>query len=321
MRLHIGLMLDTQDGMDWDLWTSLVAEVEALGYDSLWCGDHLTSLTGHDESSRIETWTALTIVAATTKRLRFGPLVSPITWHHPSILALTAASVDTLSGGRLEVGIGAGWNAREHRAFGIEMPSLATRCAMLGEAAQVMRLLWADEVVTFNGRYYQLDAARARPRPVQRPGPPLVIGGTGERRTLPIVARYADEWNAYSVTPARYRAKRAVLERCCEEAGRDPAELSHSVVAPIAVGATEADAEARVARLRESCPVLFAPAAGAPTLSSLREQGWIAGTPEQIVDQIGELETAGVSRVVLETADIEDSEPMRIVARDVIPAL
>jgi F420-dependent oxidoreductase-like protein len=323
VSLKVGVMFDAQEGLDWDLWASFALEIEELGYESVWSSDHLVSLVGFPQRPRVDAWTAMTWLASATKRLRFGPLVSPITWRHPSILALTAASVDALSGGRLEVGIGAAWNEYEHQSFGIEMPPMGTRFEMLDESAQVLRLLWSQEEASFNGRHFTLDRAHAHPRPANGSGPPLVIGGTGEKRTLPIVARRADEWNAYGLTVETYRAKRAVLERCCEQAGRPASEISHAVVAPLAIGETEEAVRARIAKLHEVFPLpLQFPEELAPFKPEvLRENGWLAGTPDQVVELIAALAAEGVSRVIFHFLDVEDRESLRLIARDVLPAV
>ena len=250
-------------------------------------------------------------------------MVSPITWHHPSTLALRAASVDSLSGGRLEVGIGVGWNEQEHAAFGIAMPSLKTRFDMLEESAEVLRLLWSEEDATFEGQIYSLRHAHPQIGAPGASGLRLMIGGTGERRTLPITARLADEWNAYGLTPASYRSTRAILDSNCEAIGRASAEISDSIVAPLAIGQTGAEVKDRVARLQEVCPgdPLF-PSEQAPFEPEvLRENGWIAGTPSDVIEQIQAFEAEGVSRLVVHLIDVDDRASLEILARDVLPQL
>jgi F420-dependent oxidoreductase-like protein len=323
VSLKVGVMFDAQEGLDWEGWTFFAEELEELGYESVWSSDHLVSLVGFPRRPRVDAWTVMTWLATATKRLRFGPMVSPITWRHPSILALTAASVDVLSGGRLEVGIGAAWNEYEHQSFGVPMPPTRTRFDMLEESAQVLRLLWTQEEASFGGEHFTLDRAHAHPRPVQQPNPRLVIGGTGERRTIPIVARRADEWNAYGLTPETYRAKRAILERHCEEADRSPSEITHALVAPLAIGETEAEVRARVARLHEVFPLpLQFPEELAPYEPEvLRANGWMAGTPDQIVELVQALAAEGASRVIFHMLDMDDRDSLRLVARDVLPAV
>jgi alkanesulfonate monooxygenase SsuD/methylene tetrahydromethanopterin reductase-like flavin-dependent oxidoreductase (luciferase family) len=289
----------------------------------VWAADHLVSLVGFPQRARVDTWTALTWLATATKRLRLGSLVSPVTWRQPSLLALTAASVDALSGGRLEVGIGAGWNAYEHEAFGIDLPEPTTRWRMLDESAQVLRLLWSQEEASFKGRYFTLKRAHCHPRPVQRPSPPLVIGGIGETRTLPIVARRADEWNAYSLTPKAYHAKVAALERHCEQAGRPMSAIRRSIAAPLATAASEAGVQIRIDRLTDvfPLPLQFPPELAPFTPKVLRERGWLVGTPPQVVEQIQALKAEGVHRVMLHHLDVEDHESLALVASDILPAV
>ena len=193
--MKLGVMIEGQEGVTWDLWRQLTAKVEALGFESLWRSDHFMSL---EDSSRdaIETWAALTLTAAETTRLRFGPLVCPMTFRHPSLLARMAASVDVLSGGRLVLGLGAGWNEHEHRAFGLPFPPLTERIDRLEEGIEVILRLLGDGPAHFNGRHYQLNGSNPCPKPVQKPRIPLIIGTTGAGRMLRVVARYADEWDA-----------------------------------------------------------------------------------------------------------------------------
>jgi F420-dependent oxidoreductase-like protein len=316
-------MFDAQEGLDWEGWAVFAEEIEQFGFESVWAADHLVSLVGFPERPRVDTWTALTWLATATKRLRFGSLVSPVTWRQPSLLALTAASVDVLSGGRLEVGIGAGWNAYEHDAFGIDLPGAATRWRMLDEAAQVLRLLWSEEEASFKGRCFRLERAHCHPRPVQRPGPPLLIGGTGEKRTLPIVARRADEWNAYSLTPKDYQSKAALLERNCDQAGRPISAIRRSIAAPLAIATSSTAVQKRIDRLTDVFPLpLQFPVELAPfTPKVLRERGWLVGTPPQVVEQIQALGAEGVHRVMLHHLDVEDHESLALIGSDVLPAV
>ena len=320
--MKIGVQFEVQDGVGWNRWRELAARVDELGYESLWRSDHLFSVVGDLTKTGIETWTSLTYLATATSRIRFGPLVSPMTFRHPSLLALQAAAVDELSGGRLEVGVGAGWEPREHESFGVPFPSTPERFERLDEGLTVMKLLWTEPEPEFEGRFYSLHGARLHPKPLQRPHPPIVVGGTGEKRSLRIVAKHADEWNAHGVTVDVYRAKRAVLDRYCAEFGRDPAAVRHSVTAPCAIGMSEntirdrIDAQSRLLPLRT--PAFF-PEGKPQTIDALRARGWIVGRPEEIVDQIRTLAEAGVDRVMLELIDAYDDESLELIAREVLP--
>jgi F420-dependent oxidoreductase-like protein len=199
--MRIGVMIEAQEGLTWDRWVRIGERVESLGLDSLWRSDHFFSLSGHHERPSLECWTSLAALAMRTQRIRFGPLVSPMTFRHPALLARMAAAVDGLSDGRLVLGVGAGWNEAEHAAFGITLPTLKERFDRLEEGIAVIRALWTGEPVDLDGRYYPLRGASALPRPVQQPAPPLLIGGDGEVRLLRIVAQHADEWNSHAPGP------------------------------------------------------------------------------------------------------------------------
>src|SRR5512145_1979397 len=203
MALGLGLMIEGQEGLTWDRWRRLARLAEDGGFESLFRSDHLTGLFGEPRRPSLDTWASLTWLATATRRIRFGPMVCPLTFYHPALLAKRAAAVAELSGGRLDLGIGAGWHEGEHRMFGIPFPPLRERLDRLECGARVIRALWQGRPVTLDQPYYPLREAQSFPVP---PGGavPLVVGGRGERRTLRIVAEHADEWNLTRVTPAEY---------------------------------------------------------------------------------------------------------------------
>lgn len=322
--MKIGVQFEAQDGVGWDRWRELATRVDDLGYESMWRSDHLFSVVGDRSKTGIETWTSLTYLATATSRIRFGPLVSPMTFRHPSLLALQAAAVDELSGGRLEVGVGTGWEPREHEVFGVPFPSTPERFERLDEGLTVMKLLWTEDEPEFKGQFYSLRGARCHPKPLQRPHPPIVVGGTGEKRSLRIVAKHADEWNAHGVTAAVYRAKRAVLERHCAELGRDPATIRHSVTAPCVTTMSEKTIRDRIEAQSRLLPLrtpAFFPEGEPQTIEAMRARGWIVGHPEEVVDQIRTLAAEGVERVMLELIDAYDDETLELIAREVLPKL
>lgn len=318
--VKLGVMLEGQEGVSWDLWRQLMARVEALGFESLWRSDHFMSL---ENSSRdaIETWTALTLTAAETTRLRFGPLVCPMTFRHPALLARMAAAVDTLSGGRLVLGVGAGWNEHEHGAFGIPFPSLQERIDLLEEGIEVILRLLRDGPAHFEGRYYRLKGADPHPKPTQQPRIPLLIGTTGAGRMLRVVARYADEWDAPGVTsPPAYRARRERLARYCRDISRDPDEIRRCVSTAYLIGQDASSVRRRAAAMRQLFPSL-ASMDPAILLEALRNDGWVIGTPDQIVVQLRALADEGVERVILQHNDPGDFEALELIAREVMPAV
>jgi F420-dependent oxidoreductase-like protein len=318
--MKLGVMIEGQEGVTWDLWRRLMARVEALGFESLWRSDHFTSL---EDSSRdaIETWVALTATAAETTRLRFGPLVCPMTFRHPSLLARMAASVDVLSGGRLVLGLGAGWNEHEHRAFGIRFPPLQERIDLLEEGIEVILRLLGDGPACFEGRYYQLNGSNPRPKPIQQPRIPLLIGTTGAGRMLRVVARYADEWDAPGITSvAAYRVRRERLDSYCRDINRDPDEIRRCVSTAYLIGHDAAALRRRGAMMQQLIPSLASLDPGAMP-EVLRTDGWIVGTPDEIVVQLRALAGEGVERVILQHNDPTDFEALELIAYEVMPAL
>ena len=317
--MHLGVMIEGQEGLNWERWREICRRVEALGFESLWRSDHFFSLQGHSERDALETMVSLTLTAAETRRLRFGPLVTSMTFRHPALLARMAAAIDQLSGGRFILGVGAGWNVPEHQAFGIPFPPLKQRMDMLEEGIRVIQALCngsgRDSV---SGRHFSLDHAEMHPRPSQQPLP-LLIGGSGERRTLRMVARYADEWNLIG-TPERVREKSAVLEQHCEREGRDPATITRSVMAGFLIGASDAEVTRRLTELRSVNSNL--PAVDDATLKDqLRGRGWLVGTPEQIAEQLGELAAVGVQRVMLQHHLMTDFEALELIAATILPVV
>lgn len=318
--MKLGVMLEGQEGVTWDLWRQLMARVEALGFESLWRSDHFMSL---EDSSRdaIETWVALTLTAAETTRLRFGPLVCPMTFRHPSLLARMAASVDTLSGGRLVLGLGAGWNEYEHRAFGIPFPPLRERMDLLEEGIEVVLRLLSDGPAHFDGRHYQLQGSDPRPKPIQQPRIPLLVGTTGAGRMLRIVARYADEWDAPGITsPPAYRARRQRLDEYCRSINRDPDEIRRCVSTAYLIGHDEAALRRRGAVMQQRIPSL-APLDPLVVPEVLQRDGWIVGTPGRIVVHLRALADEGVERVIFQHNDPADFEALELIAYEVMPAV
>ncbi len=197
-------------------------------FESGWTFDHFYPIFSDHKGPCMEAWVTTTALAQATERLRVGVLVTGNVYRHPAVLANMAASVDVISSGRLELGIGAAWNQQECDAYGIDLPPLKERFDRFDEALEVIHLLLTQEESDFDGRFYKLTAARCEPKPVQKPHPPIVIGGTGERRTLRSVARWADHWNLPGGGVDVFKAKREVLHKHCADAGRDPSEITTS---------------------------------------------------------------------------------------------
>ncbi len=315
--MQLGVMIEGQEDLNWDLWRRIIRAAEDLGFESLWRSDHFFSLSGPRTRDALETFISFVLVAEQSSRIRFGPLVSSMTFRHPSLLARMAAQIDLLSGGRFVLGMGAGWNVPEHEAFGLPFPPIRERMDRLEESIQVVKALWSDGPANFDGRYYQLQDATCFPKPAQRPLP-VLVGGSGERRTLRIVARYADEWNGVGLDVDAYRRKRAVLEQHCAEVGRDPATIRHSQMAAFVIGRDAAEQRAHLARIAEKIPMLQRQEPDA-ALAGMRERGWLVGTPAEIVEEIGRREEAGLSRIMLQHHANDDFATLELIAAEVLP--
>ena len=208
-----------------------------------WLFDHFMPLGPDPTGPCLEGWTLLAALAAQTERIRVGQMVTGNTYRHPAVLANMGATVDIISHGRMDFGIGAGWNELEHSSYGIPLPEPGDRIRMLGEACEIIRRMWTEEAPTFEGRYYQVHDARCEPKPVQKPLPPFVIGGSGEKLTLRVVAQYADIWNFVGGPVDEFLRKCAILDEHCAVVGRDPAAIARSIQFPVNYGDLSATRE------------------------------------------------------------------------------
>jgi F420-dependent oxidoreductase-like protein len=232
-------------------WTELLERVrfaEEAGFDGIWLFDHFKALYGDPGGPCLEAWTLLAALGAATTRIRLGPMVTGMTYRHPSMLAMEAITVDQISGGRVELAVGAAWFEQEHRELGFDYPGTKTRAERLEEGMQVMRLLMTEDDVSFHGKHFQLNHATYRPRPVQQPHPPVWIGADGERLMLPIVARRADVWHS-SASFDVYHRKSQLLDRLASEAGRDPASIRRA--ASVSLDDEDAEVKRNIDRLLE----------------------------------------------------------------------
>jgi F420-dependent oxidoreductase-like protein len=302
--LEVAIMIEGQDGIDWRRWQRLVRTVEELGYAGLFRSDHFTNPTG-PVLDALELWSSLTWLADNTSRIEFGPLVSPVSFRHPVITAWQASAVDNLAGGRLRLGIGAGWQEREHETYGFDLLDTDRRFARFEEALQVViLLLQSEEPVSFDGEFYRLRDAVLMPRSPRPGGPPIVIGGNGPRRTLPLAARYADEWNAVLVTPERFIELDARLDELLQEVGRPPEQVRRTLMTRAVSGRTTADVERKLA---------------GRSADELRGRGAIVGTAPEAAEQLGRLEEAGVQRVMLQWLETDDIDGLEAMAQTVLP--
>ena len=312
--MRLCLMIEGQETVSWDDWLALAEAAERLGFEGLFTSDHYGSVQGQAGRSSFDAWTVLGALAARTSAVRLGTLVSPATFRHPSVLAKAVATVDHVSGGRTELGMGAGWLTAEHETYGFPFPSLAVRMSMLAEQVEIVHRSWSDDVFTFIGAHYTLRECRALAKPVQRPHPPLIIGGRGGPRSLGIAARWADDYNIVSTPRDDAAGLRRALVQACERVGREPADMGTSFMSAVCIGADAAEVRARAARIGERMGW-----ADADGLLKSTEGRWFAGTPDEVVAQIAELADAGVGRVHLQMLLHEDLEAIELIAREVAP--
>ncbi len=316
--VRLGVMIEAQEGLTWQRWDRLIDTAIQNNFDSLWRSDHLFSVMGISDRDQLSLWPSLTLVAARDSNLEFGALVSPTTFRHPVMLAKDATALDNLSNGRFWLGVGAGWNEQEHRAFGFPLPPLKERMDRLEESIEVIKLLWSGRPVTYGGDQFRLDEAQMRPVPTRPGGVPLMIGGSGEKRTLRMVARFANEWNTTASSLDVYRHKVDVLEQHCQDIGRDSSQIARSMMVGHIIGADEAELKERASRIQRIIPSTQ----NMPVeevISTMRERGWLVGTPDEIVDAIQARAKLGVSRIMLQTHDQEDMSALELFAKAVMP--
>jgi F420-dependent oxidoreductase-like protein len=319
--IEVSISVEGQTGLTWPLWRRWVAMAEARGFSGLYRSDHFTMPDPPDEDS-LECVVSLAYLADHSSRVRFGPLVAPLSFRDPVMLARQAAALDDLSGGRMVLGLGTGWIEREHSLFGYELGDLRTRFARLEEGLEVVtRLLKRDEAVSYEGQFYRLREAVLLPRPQREGGPPILIGGSGPERTLELTARFADVWNGIFMGPDTFRERSATLDVLLSKHGRRPHDVKRTLASLCFFGRTEDALERRVQLARESDDDL----ASLPLeelLETLRtEWGAIAGSPKIAIEQIRTYEQAGVEELMLEWFPADDVEGAEAFATDVLSRL
>jgi len=310
-------MIEGQEGVTWEQWCALAAACEEHGIETLFRSDHYISQADEDANVAHDAWTTLAALAARTTTLRFGTLVSPATFRLPSLLANAAATVDHVSGGRVELGLGAGWMEREHRAFGFPFPETPVRLEMFAEQLEIVHRLWTEERVDFRGRHYTLENAPGLPKPLQQPHPPLLVGGSGTRGTAEPAARFADEYNCPFVSPEDFAAVRAKVARTCERAGRDPATMRFSTMTGCLIGATRAEALEHARELYGRTPRDVE----LDTWVERYAQRTVIGSVDEAAARLREYERAGCERIMLQHLLHADLEPVRLIGRQLAPAV
>jgi len=327
VNMDIAIMIEGQNGLNWPRWKKIVQAVEDLGFAGLYRSDHFTNSEPPDLDS-LDLWVSLTWLADNTKRIEFGSLVTPFSFRHPAHIARAASAIDDLSGGRFTLGLGAGWQDREHEKFGFPLLDIDGRFRRMEEGLEVVtRLLDSDEPTNFSGEFYTLKEAVMLPRPARPPSPrpavvrggranaltghaasgtPILIGGNGKKRTLPLVARFADEWNAVFTTADEVQRLNGVLDGMLEEHGREPTDVRRSLMTGCVFGSSDA-------KVKEVSKVY-----GELTIEELWEHGFIIGTGSQVSEQLAQLAETNINRVMLQWLDLDDLDGLEALAKAVL---
>ena len=304
--MDIAIMLEGQNGLNWPRFQRIARAVEDLGFAGLYRSDHFTNNDAPDIDS-LELWVSLTWLAGHTQRIEFGPMVSPVSFRNPVFTARIGKDVDDLSGGRLTLGVGAGWQAREHTHFGFDLLEIPERFARFEEGLTVItRLLREEAPVTFTGQYYQLQEAVLLPKPQRAGGPPVLIGGNGEQRTLPLVARYANEWNGVYLTAQRYASLSQRLDELLIAQGRQPQDVRRSLMTGLIFSPAAAPSQAQLQGM------------GFDSAEAARSRGMVVGGPTEVKEQLGQLAAVGVQRVMLQWMDLDNIEGLTALAKAVL---
>jgi alkanesulfonate monooxygenase SsuD/methylene tetrahydromethanopterin reductase-like flavin-dependent oxidoreductase (luciferase family) len=311
--MRIDLMIEGQEGVTWPQWQAIAAACEEHGISTLFRSDHYMNLDGaHPERGALDAMGTCIALAATTTKVRLGTMVSPVTFRHPSEIARLATTTDVISGGRFELGLGAGWHEREHAAHGFEFYNLKTRLEILEEQLQIVLGNWQDGPFSFSGKHYRLEQLDARPKPVQKPHPPLLMGGAAGPKVAGWAGRYADEYNTSLVPLAELKVRKARIDAAVAAAGRAPIPLS--VMASVVIGADEAGARRHAEAAAELSGI------PAETLLADAPSNWLVGTVDQLAEQLSEYKAAGVSRILAQIPH-DDLESVELLGAVLAPRL
>jgi F420-dependent oxidoreductase-like protein len=304
--MRVALMIEGQEGVTWEQWLALADACERHGVETLFRSDHYISQSNEDRNVAHDAWTTLAGLAARTTTLGLGTLVSPATFRLPALLANAVATVDHISGGRVELGIGGGWMEREHRAYGFPFPETSTRLEQFAEQLEIIHSLWTEPRIDFHGKHYTLEDAPAQPKPVQYPRPPLLVGGSGTRGTAVPAARFADEYNTPFASPDDFARIRAKVQLACAEVGRT---LRFSTMTTCLIGATHDDAMERAHRLYGRIP---RQASFDDWLDAYRKRS-VIGSVDEVAEQLRRYE--GCDRVMCQHLLHDDLEVVELIGK------
>lgn len=292
--MRINLMIEGQESVTWNQWVALARAVEAAGLEGLFRSDHYQSVAAHTERSSLDAWVTLGGLGAVTEGIRLGTMVSPTSFRHPSVLAKNVVTADHISGGRIELGMGAGWHELEHRTYGFDFHDLGTRYEIFEEQVEIVSRQFLQGRFDHDGTHYRLEACEANPKPVQSPSVPVILGGVAGPRSARLAARFADEYNTVFPSLDAVRERKANLDDACAGAGREPLPLS--IMTGCLLGRDEAEVRDRAGRLHARSGQEGDLDAW---LDGLREE-WVIGTPEQATERLAAYAQAGVSRFMLQ---------------------
>jgi F420-dependent oxidoreductase-like protein len=306
--MDLRVFTEPQQGATYDDLLSVAQAAERLGFDAFFRSDHYLAMGVDGLPGPSDAWTTLAGLARDTSTIRLGTLMTSATFRLPGPLAISVATVDAMSGGRVELGIGAGWYEAEHTAYGISFPSTGERFDRFAEQLAVITGLWETEVgetFSFDGEHYRVADSPALPKPAQSPRPPVIIGGRGARRTPALAARYADEFNLPFMDVEEGAAQFARVRTACEEHGRDPGDLVWSQALTVAVGSDDAEVRRRLEAIGR-------------TREDMAGSG-LAGTPQEVLDRLGRFAEAGSTRCYLQVMDLSDLDHLELIAAEVLP--
>lgn len=308
--MELRIFTEPQQGATYEDLLAVAVAAEEHAFGAFFRSDHYLAMNAEGLPGPTDAWTTLAALARDTSRIRLGTLMTSATFRHPGVLAIQVAQVDEMSGGRVELGLGAGWFAAEHEAYGIPFPPTGERFDRLQEQLEVLTGLWETplgERFSYEGKHYTLTDSPALPKPVQSPRPPVLVGGQGPRRTPALAARFAQEFNLPFTPVTEHRAKYDRVRAACEEIGRDPDELTYSSALVVCCGRDDAEIARRAAAIGRE-------------VDELTENG-LCGTPEQVAERIAAYAAEGSQRIYLQVLDLSDLEHVALIGEEVLPAV
>ncbi len=305
--MRVNLMIEGQESVTWPQWLALASATEQAGLEGLFRSDHYQSVQGRTERSSLDAWSTIAALGAVTERIRLGTMVSPTSFRHPSVLAKQVVTADHVSGGRVELGIGAGWHGLEHRTYGFPFHDLGVRYDVFEEQLAIIHNQMTQEAFDHDGKHYELDNCEARPKPVQAPRVPFILGGQAGPRASRLAATYADEYNTTFPSPDVVRERKANVDAACEAAGRAP--IAFSIMTGCIVGRDEAEAKDRGRTLHQHSK---ADKPFEPWWESLQGE-WVTGSLDQAASRLAEFQDAGATRIFLQHQLHDDLEMVQVV--------